>query len=163
MRVTMNLSLKVFFLLALSTMIIGCSGNMHQEHSSPSVHESVSKGTSSSLVTLGLDSGAQIALNAVMREHLEAVHQIVEALAEEDFQRAQTVTEEQLGFAKHREAMRRQMPQNFPPEYHDLAMAHHHAADDLSKVIPSKQLPRILPALARTLQACVVCHRGYIR
>ncbi len=46
---------------------------------------------------------------------------------------------------------------------HHWAMAHHHAADDLSKVIPSKQLPRILPALARTLQACVACHRVYKR
>ena len=163
MRVTMNLSLKVFLVLTLPTMIIGCSGNMHQEHSSPSVHGSVSQGSSATLATLGLDPDAQIALNAVMREHLEAVHEIVEALAEENFQRAQAVTEKQLGFAKHREAMRRQMPQNFPPEYHDLAMAHHHAADDLSKAISSKQLPRILPALARTLKACVACHRVYKR
>lgn len=163
MWVTKNMSLRIFLLLALPMMILGCSGYSHHDHSSPSFHEDVPQGSSASLVTLGLDPDAQIALNAVMREHLEAVHQIVEALADEDFQRAQAVTEEQLGFAKHREAMRRQMPQNFPPEYHDLAKAHHHAADDLSKVISSKQLPRILPALERTLYACVACHRVYIR
>ena len=163
MRVVINISLRFSLLFALPMVIIGCSGHSHHDHSSPSVHEEPPSGSSESLVTLALDPDAQIALNAVMREHLEAVHQIVEALAEENFQRAQAVTEKQLGFAKHREAMRRQMPQNFPPEYHDLAMAHHHAADDLSKAISSKQLPRILPALARTLKACVACHRVYIR
>ena len=154
-----------WFLVVLVCQVgmIGCSTHSSHDHSSRSQHEGVNTRSSEDLVALGLDPEAQEVLNAVMREHLEAVHQIVKALGEENFQLAQDVTENQLGFAKHREAMRRQMPRNFPPEYHDLAMAHHHAAEDLSKEISSKELPRILPALAHTLQACVACHRVYKR
>ncbi len=151
------------FVIVCSVVIMGCSVHSSHDHNSRSQHDVVNPEPSDALVTLGLDSDAQEALNIVMRAHLEAVSQIVAALGKEDFQLAHDVTEDQLGFAKHREAMRRQMPRNFPPEYHDLAMAHHHAAEDLSKEISSKELPRILPALARTLQACVACHRVYKR
>ena len=149
------------FLLVHSTLLtVGCSP--HAPDTVSSTHEEHFSDTRS-LISLGLDTDAENALNAVMREHLEAVMQIVEALGKEDFQAAQDVTEHQLGMAKHREAMRRQMPENFPPHYHDLAMAHHHAADALATTIPSKSLPRILQALANTLDACVACHRVYRR
>ena len=146
--------------LALPAVIIGCSAH---DHNNRLQQEAVNPGSSEDLVTLGLDPEAQETLNAVMREHLEAVYQIVAALGKEDFQFAQDLTENELGMAKHRVAMRRQMPRNFPPEYHDLAMAHHLAAEDLSKEISSKELPRILRALARTLESCVACHRVYKR
>lgn len=148
-------------LIVCLVVIMGCSVHSSHDHKSRSQFDVLSPGSSEDLVTLGLDLEAQEVLNAVMREHLEAVYQIVDALGKEDFLLAQELTENELGMAKHRVAMRRQMPRNFPPQYHDLAMAHHHAAEDLSKEIPSKELPRILPALARTLQACVDCHRVY--
>jgi len=112
---------------------------------------------------LGLDQTALEAHQAIMRDHFKAVHEIIAALAEGEFERAQVLTETRLGFAKHREAMRQQKPENFPPPYHDLAMAHHQAAEELAKVIPSKDLKRILPHLERTLNACVQCHEKYKR
>jgi hypothetical protein len=96
-----------------------------------------------------------------MREHLEAVQEIVGALAHGDFSKAEDITKTQLGFAKHREAMRRQQPEAFPPAYHDLAMAHHEAAEELTLVIPSQDFKQILLKLDRTLKACVACHRAF--
>ena len=68
---------------------------------------------------------------------------------------------EELGFLKHHQAMQREGGATFPPKYHELAMAHHQKAEDLAKVILSKDLEMILPELERTIGACVSCHRAY--
>ena len=57
--------------------------------------------------------------------------------------------------------MARQQPENFPPAYHDLAMAHHEAAEHLAGIIPTKDLKQIIPKLNDVLKACVACHREY--
>ncbi|MEW6544658.1 MAG: hypothetical protein AB1411_13760 [Nitrospirota bacterium] len=98
---------------------------------------------------------------AVMRQHLESVQQIVAALAREDFEQAQGLTETHLGFFMHRQAMQKQRPEDFPPAYHDLAMAHHEAAEDLARTMPSRDLKQILPKLDSVLKACVACHNAY--
>ena len=55
-------------------------------------------------------------------------------------------------------AMAQQQPENFPPAYHDLAMAHHAAAEELAGIIPTKDLKQILPQFNNVLKACVACH-----
>ena len=96
-----------------------------------------------------------------MREHLEAIHDVVAALGRQDFEQAAKVAQDELGFPKHHQAMKREAGATFPPKYHELAMAHHQAAEDLAKVIPSKDLRAILPQLERTIGACVSCHQAY--
>lgn len=98
---------------------------------------------------------------AVMLQHLETIQAIVAALAEEDYRLAQGLTETHLGFFMHRHAMARQQPENFPPAYHDLAMAHHAAAEQLADVMPTNDLKRILPEFNNVLKACVACHLEY--
>ena len=71
------------------------------------------------------------------------------------------MTETHLGFFKHRQAMMEQKPEDFPPAYHDLAMAHHQAAEELARVIPSQDLHAILPKLDGVLKACVACHLAF--
>jgi hypothetical protein len=58
----------------------------------------------------------------------------------------------------HRQAMAQQHPEQFPPAYHDLAMAHHEAAEELAHIIPSKDMKQILPRFNNVLKACVACH-----
>ncbi len=108
-----------------------------------------------------LDADARQEHRAVMLQHLETVQAIVAALADEDYRLAQGLTETHLGFFMHRHAMARQQPENFPPAYHDLAMAHHAAAEKLADVMPTKELKRILPELNNVLKACVACHLEY--
>jgi hypothetical protein len=110
---------------------------------------------------LGFSGAAQEAVNQTMREHLEALHAIVAALAREDYEKAAVIAHEGLGFPKHHQAMQREQGASFPPEYQKLAMAHHQVAEDLAKIIPSKDIRRILPHLEGTMKACVVCHQAF--
>lgn len=111
--------------------------------------------------TLVLEEQGVQAHRAVMLQHLESLQQIVETMSVKDFERAAGITELHLGFFKHREAMARQRPEDFPPAYHDLAMAHHEAAEDLARVLPSGDYDRIMPKLNDVLRACVACHLQY--
>jgi hypothetical protein len=95
---------------------------------------------------------------AVMLQHLETIQVIVNALVEEDYELARGLTESHLGFFVHRQAMAQQHPEQFPPAYHDLAMAHHEAAEELARIIPSKDMKQILPRFNNVLKACVACH-----
>jgi hypothetical protein len=105
-----------------------------------------------------LSSSARKEHRAVMLQHLESIQVIMNALVEEDYELAKGLTESHLGFFMHRQAMASQQPGNFPPAYHDLAMAHHEAAEELARVIPTKDLKQILPQFNNVLKACVACH-----
>lgn len=98
---------------------------------------------------------------AVMLQHLETLQVIMNALVEEDYELAKGLTETHLGFFMHRQAMASQQPENFPSAYHDLAMAHHAAAEEMAKIIPTKDLKQILPQFNNVLKACVACHLEY--
>lgn len=97
----------------------------------------------------------------MMLQHLETLQVIVNALVEEDYELAKGLTETHLGFFMHRQAMANQQPERFPPAYHDLAMAHHAAAEELARIIPTKDLKQILPQFNNVLKACVACHLEY--
>ena len=108
-----------------------------------------------------LSSSARKEHRAIMLQHLETIQAIVNALVEEDYELAKGLTESHLGFFMHRQAMAQQQPENFPPAYHDLAMAHHQAAEELAQIIPTKDLKQIMPRFNNVLKACVACHLEY--
>lgn len=110
---------------------------------------------------LGLTGVVQEAVRKTMREHLEVLHAIVAALAREDYDKAAAIAHEDLGFPKHHQAMQREQGASLPPEYQELAMAHHRVAEELAEMIPSKDMKRILPHLGRTMKACVACHQAF--
>ena len=112
-------------------------------------------------VPIEMSAEARRQHRSVMLQHLETIQAIVAALVEEDFERAQGLTEAHLGFFMHRQAMAQQQPEQFPPAYHDLAMAHHEAAEELGGVMPTHDLKQILPKLDGVLKACVACHLEY--
>jgi len=114
--------------------------------------------TSDTRHPIPLSSSAGKEHRAVMLQHLETIQVIMNALVEEDYELAKGLTETHLGFFMHRQAMANQQPENFPPAYHDLAMAHHAAAEELARIIPTKDLKQILPQFNNVLKACVACH-----
>lgn len=114
--------------------------------------------TSDTRQPIPLSSPAGREHRAVMLQHLETIQVIVNALVEGDYELAKGLTESHLGFFMHRQAMAQQQPENFPPAYHDLAMAHHAAAEELARIIPTKDLKQILPQFNNVLKACVACH-----
>ena len=117
--------------------------------------------TSDTRHPIPLSSSAIKEHRAVMLQHLESIQVIVNALVEEDYALAKGLTESHLGFFMHRQAMASQQPENFPPAYHDLAMTHHAAAEELARIIPTKDLKQILPQFNNVLKACVACHLEY--
>lgn len=114
--------------------------------------------TSDTRNPIPLSSSAGREHRAVMLQHLETIQEIVNALVAENYELAKGLTESHLGFFMHRQAMANQQSESFPPAYHDLAMAHHTAAEELAHIIPTKDLKRILPQFNHVLKACVACH-----
>lgn len=114
--------------------------------------------TSDTRRPIPLSSPAGKEHRAVMLQHLETIQVIVNALVEEDYELAKGLTESHLGFFLHRQMMAQQQPERFPPAYHDLAMAHHAAVEELARIIPTKDLKLILPQFNNVLKACVACH-----
>jgi hypothetical protein len=133
--------------------------NRHEDVAAPPRHEAIA--IPDTRIPVQLPAGAAQEHRAVMLQHLETVQHIVAALADEEFERAQGLAETHLGFFMHRQAMARQHPEDFPPAYHDLAMAHHQAAEDLARIIPSRDLKKIMPGLDGLLKVCVACHLEY--
>ncbi|WP_455376920.1 cytochrome c [Petrachloros mirabilis] len=143
-----------WIILAVSVgFIAGCSEveRRGEERSNPYL-------TSDTRQAIPLPAAAGKEHRAVMLQHLETVQAIVNALVQEDYELAKGLTESHLGFFMHRQAMAAQEPENFPPAYHDLAMAHHEAAEELARTISTKDLKQILPKFNNVLKACVACH-----
>lgn len=132
-----------------------------EHHAQMSMEKERSASAHIQMQALGLPSAVQESLKLTMREHLEALHAIVAALSREEYEKAATVAHEDIGFPKHHQAMQREQGATFPPKYHELAMAHHQAAEDLARIIPSKDMKKILPHLEKTMRACTACHAVY--
>lgn len=147
----------IFFLCSNA----GLSNAETGHHGTHKVEPDMPKTSSTKRMALNLPPAAQEGLRLTMREHLEAIDAILAALAREDFTRAATLANEGLGFPKHHVAMQREEGATFPAAYHELAMAHHKAAEDLGAVIPTKDLKQILPYLEQTIHACVKCHQVF--
>jgi hypothetical protein len=58
----------------------------------------------------------------------------------------------------HRLAKASQPSENFPPAYQELAAAHNAAAEELARIIPTRDMKQILPQFNNVLKACVACH-----
>lgn len=112
-------------------------------------------------MALDVSEQALVGMKPTMREHVEAIRDIVSVLGRQHFEHAAKVIHGELGFPKHHETMKRDAGATFPPKYHKLAMAHHQAAEDLAQAIPSKDLKTLLPQRERTIGACVSCHQAY--
>lgn len=147
----------LFFLLAMAVLATGCT----EQKPLPPPDDVRPVHLPDVRTPIPLRPEARQEHRAVMLQHLETIQAVVAALADEDYRLAQGLTESHLGFFMHRHAMARQQPDNFPPAYHDLAMAHHAAAEKLADVIPTKDLKRILPEFNNVLKACVACHLEY--
>ena len=151
----------IICMLCLSGSLSSAETDHHGTHSTHKMEPDTPKTSMTKRTALNLPPVAQEGLKLTMREHLEAIEAIVGALAREDFAKAATLANEELGFPKHHVAMQREEGATFPSAYHELAMRHHQAAEALGTVIPTKDLKQILPQLEQTIHACVKCHQAF--
>jgi len=150
---------EIITLIVFLGTSVGLASSDLDHHGAHKIKPDLPKVSSTKRMALKLTPAAQEGLKLTMREHLEAIEAIVGALAQENFARATTLATEELGFHKHHVAMQREEGATFPAAYHELAMAHHKAAEDLGAVIPSKDFKKILPRLEQTIHVCVKCHQ----
>ena len=135
----------------------GCSeAERRQDEQQP-----ISNLTSDSRHPIPLSPSAEKEHRAVMLQHLETIQLIVNALVEEDYELARGLTELHLGFFMHRLAKASQPSENFPPAYQELAAEHNAAAEELARIIPTRDMKQILPQFNNVLKACVACHLEY--
>ena len=94
-----------------------------------------------------------------MREHLEAVQQIVAALAIDDFAGAEKAAK-RIGFSESMGRMCEHLGAG-APGFTEHALAFHHTADGISLAAARRDKPGVLAALSATLSACTTCHASY--
>lgn len=94
-----------------------------------------------------------------MREHLEAVQEVVAAVAVSDFQKV-AVSAKRLGYS---EAMGRMCEHlgSGAPGFTEQALSFHHTADEMGAAAAKQDGPAVLAALSKTLSACTSCHATY--
>ena len=146
---------KVALGVLCAVLSAGCS-EAERRHEEP--QSSIPYLTSDSRHPIPLSPSAEKEHRAVMLQHLETIQVIVNALVEEDYELARGLTELHLGSFMHRLTKASQPPENVPPAYHDLALAHQAAAEELARSIPTRDLKQILPRFNHVLKACVACH-----
>lgn len=155
------MKVRLYLLVLVLLLSVARSSAEMDHHATHQAKPDAPKASLTKRTVLNLPPAAQEGLKLTMREHLEAIEAIVAALAGENFARASTLANEELGFPKHHVAMQREEGATFPPAYHELAMAHHSAAEALGEVILTKDLKQILPQLEQTIHACVKCHQTF--
>jgi hypothetical protein len=94
-----------------------------------------------------------------MREHLEAVQEVVAAAAVGDFEKT-ALAAKRMGFSESMGRMCEHMGQG-APGFTEQALAFHHAADAIATAAAEHDGARVLTALSSTLQLCTSCHATY--
>ncbi len=144
--------------VALGVLCIALSAGCSEAERRHDEQPSIPYLTSESRHPIPLSPSAGKEHRAVMLQHLETIQVIVNALVDEDYELARGLTELHLGFFMNRLAKASQPSENFPPAYQELAAAHNAAAEELARIIPTRDMRQILPQFNNVLKACVACH-----
>jgi hypothetical protein len=95
---------------------------------------------------------------ANMRNHLDAVRRIIEAISIDQFEAASQIASEGLGLTTRMEGM----CNSFENEsFRELALTFHKSGDELATVLKSGNAQKSLQALNETMTFCVNCHATY--
>ena len=95
---------------------------------------------------------------ANMRNHLDAVRRVIEAVSTDQFEAASQIASEGLGLTTRMEGM----CNSFENEsFRELALTFHKSGDELATVLKSGDAQKSLQALNETMTFCVTCHATY--
>ncbi len=96
-----------------------------------------------------------------MRDHLQAIHEIQDALAQDKFDEAADIAESRIGMSSleaHHAAM---MAPYMPQTMQDIGTEMHHAASRFALAAKENDLKKSLRELGNISRQCVACHAGY--
>lgn len=91
-----------------------------------------------------------------MRDHLVAVHEVIAALAADDFSAIERASE-RLGLSEQMGKMCTHMGAG-APGFTEQALAFHRTANGITAAARAKDKGKVMTELSATLQACTACH-----
>lgn len=94
-----------------------------------------------------------------MREHLEAVQEVVAAAAMNDYEKV-AVAAKRMGYSETMGRMCEHMGAG-APGFTEQALAFHHSADDVAAAAAKRDGSAVMSALSKTLNACTNCHATF--
>jgi len=109
-------------------------------------------------VSLGLPQFAKNRQLANMREHLEAINDIVKLIALGKFNKASNIANKKLGLT---DAMLKECKKFDREDFKSLGFAFHKSANKLAKILKKKDTKQSLVALSNTLGYCISCHATF--
>jgi hypothetical protein len=94
-----------------------------------------------------------------MREHLQAVQEVIAAAAVGDFDKSAEAAK-RMGFSETMARMCTHMGAG-APGFTEQALVFHHTADEIVTAASNRDSPAMLSAVAKTLRACTNCHATF--
>ncbi|TCV90241.1 cytochrome c [Sulfurirhabdus autotrophica] len=96
-----------------------------------------------------------------MRDHLLSVHQIQEALARGDLEKAGDIAESRLGMSSLASHNAEHMAPFMPASMQQIGTEMHHAASRFAITAREGDLKASLSGLAKVTQQCIACHSSF--
>ena len=93
-----------------------------------------------------------------MREHVKAIKNIVDLMAENRFEEASEVAHAKLGLTPEMEAMCDMFDNK---DFRKLGRSFHRSGDVLGDALQTRDVKASLQALNKTMQYCVDCHAAF--
>ncbi len=111
-----------------------------------------------SRISLGLSERMKVHQLQNMGSHVEAVQMIIGLLSKESFDKAAEIAHTKLGLT---DDMKRMCNMFKNEGFRTLGLEFHKSADNLAKLIKTRDLSKSLNALHKTMSYCVQCHATY--
>lgn len=93
-----------------------------------------------------------------MRDHLEAVQNIITLLSSDKYDEAAKVAHTKLGLTKEMQSMCASFGDK---NFETLGLKFHNSADKMSEIFKNRNKKKSLKALSNTMNYCVQCHATY--
>ncbi|SRX74375.1 cytochrome c [Aequorivita antarctica] len=161
----MKSSKKIVLLLSIISASFFSSCNEHKSKEKEVVKKEVDFQMMENS-TMGDDNRVSLKLNPMqknhqlmnMRDHLDAVQNIVTLLSEEKYNEASKIAYTRLGSTTEMKLMCASFGDK---EFENLGLKFHESADKMSEVFKSGDKNKSLKALSNTMNFCVQCHATY--
>jgi len=132
----------------------------HNMMSGMDMHKSRMSQTDDPRISLNLPAPMRLNQLMMMREHLQAVDEIVADIAEGKFDAASEISHKKLGLTPEMRKMCDMLGRK-NSDFRTIGLAFHNSADALGDTLKTGNIQRSLAALHRTMNYCIQCHATF--
>lgn len=160
----MNIKSIFAIVIVFGSLLMSCDSNLKQNKAEKNNIETKSEASEQTLTVY--DERKSLHLNPMqkdhqlrnMRDHLEAVQQIISLLAKDEYTKASKVAYTKLGSTTEMQMMCASFGDK---DFENRGLEFHKSADKMSEIFKSKNKQKSLNALSVTMNHCVQCHSIY--